>query len=110
MQTVCDVLRLIEAIMLEPGLTHQPCLTLDSNPYMAYDPLLLRARSQTVGDIRRFIAVLMPDMPHSYRLLTAFPQAQLTDDSATIEAAGLKNAVIMQKLVRSSREAGQKVP
>ena len=51
-----------------------------------------------MGDIRRFIEVLMPGMPRSYRLLTAFPQANLTDDSVTIEAAGLKNAVIMQKL------------
>ena len=49
-------------------------------------------------DIRRFIAASRPDMPSSYRLLTAFPQAQLTDDAATIESAGLKNAVIMQKL------------
>ena len=53
---------------------------------------------QTVGDIRRFIAASRPDIPSSYRLLTAFPQAQLTDDSATIEGAGLQNAVIIQKL------------
>ena len=55
-------------------------------------------RSQTVGDIRRFIAISRPDMSASYRLLTTFPQKQLEDDSATIEAAGLANAVVTQKL------------
>ena len=54
--------------------------------------------SQTVGDIRRFIAVSRPDMPASYRLLTTFPQKQLEDDTATIESSGLANAVVTQKL------------
>ena len=55
-------------------------------------------RSQTVGDIRRFIAISRPDVSVSYRLLTTFPQKQLDDDAATIQAAGLANAVVTQKL------------
>lgn len=54
--------------------------------------------SQTVRDIRRFIASSRPDCPLSYFLMTAFPSKQLTDDSQTIEDAGLVNAVVMQKL------------
>ena len=65
-----------------------------SSPSSGFD----LTRRQTVGDIRRFIAASRPDLTGSYRLLTAFPQAQLTDDSATIEVAGLQNAVIIQKL------------
>jgi len=55
-------------------------------------------RSQTVGDIRRFIAISRPDIATSYRLLTTFPQKQLEDDTATIGDSGLANAVVMQKL------------
>jgi len=33
-----------------------------------------------------------------YGLMTAFPSAQLTDDTKTIVDAGLLNAVIIQKL------------
>ena len=55
-------------------------------------------RSQTVGDIRRFIAISRPDIAASYRLLTTFPQKQLEDDTATIGDSGLANAVVMQKL------------
>lgn len=54
--------------------------------------------THTVGDIRRFIHAARPDTTGPYRLITAFPQAQLDDDSATIAAAGLANAVIIQKL------------
>ncbi|BDA46940.1 NSFL1 cofactor p47 [Coccomyxa sp. Obi] len=54
--------------------------------------------THTVGDIRRFIRAARPDTTGPYRLITAFPQAQLDDDSATIAAAGLANAVIIQKL------------
>lgn len=53
--------------------------------------------SHTVGDIRSFIRASRPDMTTSYRLMTAFPSAQLEDDGATIEAAGLANAVVIQK-------------
>lgn len=53
---------------------------------------------QTVGDLRTFIAVSRPDFAGSaYRLATAFPAAELTDDAATIQAAGLANAVVVQK-------------
>ncbi|GMH43946.1 hypothetical protein BSKO_11880 [Bryopsis sp. KO-2023] len=54
--------------------------------------------NHTVLDIRRFIAAARPEMGVTYSLLTAFPSANLTDDSATIEGAGLLNAVIIQKL------------
>jgi len=54
--------------------------------------------SHTVADIRRFIAASRPDIDTHYGLMTAFPSAQLTDDSKTIVDAGLLNAVIMQKL------------
>lgn len=46
----------------------------------------------------RFIRVSRPDAATgAYRLATAFPPAQLEDDSATIEAAGLANSVVVQK-------------
>jgi UBX domain-containing protein 1 len=54
--------------------------------------------SHTVGDVRRFIRASRPDAPPAFRLATAFPPAQLTDDGATIASAGLANAVIIQKL------------
>ena len=54
--------------------------------------------SHTVADIRRFIAASRPDLPAAYSLMTAFPSAQLTDDSKTISDAGLLNAVIIQKM------------
>lgn len=56
----------------------------------------LSLRQQTV--LPRFIAAVRPDMPLAYSLMTSFPSAQLTDDSVTLEAAGLLNAVIIQKL------------
>lgn len=53
---------------------------------------------QTVGDLRTFIAVSRPDLAATaYRLATAFPAAELTDDAATIHSAGLANAVVVQK-------------
>ena len=45
----------------------------------------------------RFIQASRPDQRMSYRLVTAFPAAQLDDDSASIESAGLANSVIIQK-------------
>lgn len=53
--------------------------------------------SHTVGDIRRFIRASRPDLPTAYRLLTAFPSAQLEEDAATIADAGLANSVVIQK-------------
>lgn len=56
------------------------------------------AHVQTVGDLRSFISASRPDLAGtSYRLATAFPAAELTDDSATIQGAGLGNAVVVQK-------------
>ena len=53
--------------------------------------------SHTVGDIRRFIAASTSNSPVRYRLATAFPAAALEDDSVTIQAAKLENAVVVQK-------------
>jgi UBX domain-containing protein 1 len=54
--------------------------------------------AHTVGDVRRFIAAARPGGPAAYRLATAFPPAALEDDSATLQAVGLANAVVVQKL------------
>mmetsp|Transcript_11446 Transcript_11446/g.32497 ORF Transcript_11446/g.32497 Transcript_11446/m.32497 type:complete len:158 (+) Transcript_11446:658-1131(+) len=53
--------------------------------------------SHTVGDIRRFIRASRPDVVGAFRLMTAFPSHELADNSQTIEAAGLKNAVVIVK-------------
>mmetsp|Transcript_42073 Transcript_42073/g.105554 ORF Transcript_42073/g.105554 Transcript_42073/m.105554 type:complete len:187 (-) Transcript_42073:133-693(-) len=53
--------------------------------------------THTVGDIRRFIRISRPDMATAYQLMTAFPSAALSDNEQTIQAAGLQNAVIIQK-------------
>jgi UBX domain-containing protein 1 len=53
---------------------------------------------QTVGHIRTFIHAARPDMPRTYSLATAFPQASLSDDSMTIESAGLANSVVIQRM------------
>ena len=53
--------------------------------------------THTVGDIRRFIRAARPDITGPYQLMTAFPSQPLADDAATIEGAGLKNAVVIQK-------------
>lgn len=50
---------------------------------------------QTVGDIRRFVTNAKP-VQFAFDLQTAFPKQLLQDDNATITAAGLKNAVIIQ--------------
>lgn len=53
--------------------------------------------NHTVGDIRRFIHAARPDLTGPYTLATAFPPQLLTDNAASLEAAGLLNAVIIQK-------------
>lgn len=54
--------------------------------------------THTVGDIRGFINAGNPGMSsRSYVLMTTFPNKDLTDDSATIEEAGLKGSVITQR-------------
>lgn len=54
--------------------------------------------TQTVGDIRRFIKACRLDMNSNYTLSTAFPTKQLTEDGVSIEEAGLKNSVVIQKM------------
>jgi UBX domain-containing protein 1 len=50
-----------------------------------------------VQDIRRFIRASRPDMPAAYQLMTGFPPAPIGDESQSLEAAGLLNAVINQR-------------
>ncbi|MEW5302838.1 MAG: hypothetical protein WDW36_005581 [Sanguina aurantia] len=54
--------------------------------------------SNLISDIRAFIRASRPDLATgSYSLMTAFPPKVIADESATLEAAGLLNAVITQK-------------
>lgn len=53
--------------------------------------------SHIVADIRRFIRASRPDITGHYQLMTGFPSAPITDESQTLEAAGLLNAVIIQR-------------
>lgn len=48
-----------------------------------------------VSDIRRFIRTARPDLMTSYSLFSGFPSKAIEDESATLEAAGLLNAVII---------------
>ncbi|KAI3493338.1 hypothetical protein L1887_41927 [Cichorium endivia] len=53
----------------------------------------------TIGDIRSFIDASRPGGTRVYQLLTmGFPPKQLNDLNQTIEAAGLANSVVIQKL------------
>jgi hypothetical protein len=52
--------------------------------------------THTVGDVRRFIRAARPSAS-PFTLATAFPAATLTDDDATLEGAGLLNAVLHQR-------------
>ncbi|KAH8340171.1 hypothetical protein KR067_012301 [Drosophila pandora] len=55
--------------------------------------------SHTVSDIRRFIQTARPQYSSSnFVLVSSFPTRELSDDSFTIEKAGLKNAALMQRL------------
>lgn len=53
----------------------------------------------TVGDIRRFLQAVRSDMSTNYILSTAFPKKELDDDSVTIEDAGLRSSVVIQKML-----------
>lgn len=54
--------------------------------------------THTVADIRRFIDAARPAPPAPYSLQTpGFPPIKLEDDSQTLEAAGLLNAVVIQR-------------
>ncbi|KAH8416183.1 hypothetical protein KR222_010108 [Zaprionus bogoriensis] len=55
--------------------------------------------THTVSDIRRFIQTARPQYSNSnFVLVSSFPTRELSDDSSTIEKAGLKNAALMQRL------------
>lgn len=65
-----------------------------------YDGSRLVARfnhTHTIADIRVFLRAARPDMTGPYTLTAGFPAAPLTDEGRTLEAAGLLNAVIIQK-------------
>eukprot|EP00879_Flechtneria_rotunda_P024395 GHRR01025858.1.p1 GENE.GHRR01025858.1~~GHRR01025858.1.p1 ORF type:complete len:205 (+),score=79.73 GHRR01025858.1:322-936(+) len=65
-----------------------------------YDGSRMVARmnaAHTIADIRRFIRASRPDMTGGYQLLSGFPPAPVGDESQTLEAAGLLNAVISQR-------------
>ncbi|KAI5121741.1 hypothetical protein M0805_009031 [Coniferiporia weirii] len=54
--------------------------------------------SHTVRDIRNFINAARPEnLSRSYTIATTFPNRVLEDDMQTIEAAGLKNSVVVQR-------------
>lgn len=54
--------------------------------------------THSVADIRRFIQASRPDMPANYRLMTSFPTKPVEEDGKSIEAAGLANSVLVQKV------------
>lgn len=54
-------------------------------------------QGHTIADIRRFISASRPDLDTSYTFMTAFPSAELKDESAKLVDAGLLNAVVIQK-------------
>ncbi|KAF8509775.1 SEP-domain-containing protein [Hysterangium stoloniferum] len=54
----------------------------------------------TIGDIRNFINASRPGSSATpYAIQTTFPNRVLEDDSQTIEQAGLKNSVVVQRLL-----------
>ncbi|TBU26883.1 hypothetical protein BD311DRAFT_808092 [Dichomitus squalens] len=54
--------------------------------------------THTVGDIRNFINASRPENnARAYAIMTTFPNKELQDDGQTIEAAGLANAVVVQR-------------
>jgi len=56
--------------------------------------------THTVGDIRNFINASRPGQSTiAYTIGTTFPNRTLEDDTVTIESGGLKNSVIVQRLV-----------
>lgn len=54
--------------------------------------------SHTVDDIRSYIITARPQyVDRTFNLISGFPSKPLTDGTATIEAAGLLNASILQR-------------
>ena len=54
--------------------------------------------THTVGDIHGFVMMAAP-IDGEYQLVSGFPPKPLDDPSKTVEAAGLKNAAITQKII-----------
>jgi UBX domain-containing protein 1 len=55
--------------------------------------------THTIQDIRQFIVTARPEYSgRNFSLLTTFPNKELTDQSQTIQQAGLQNAAILQRL------------
>ncbi|KXS21845.1 SEP-domain-containing protein, partial [Gonapodya prolifera JEL478] len=52
--------------------------------------------NHTVGDLRRFVRSSRAEA-RSWALQTTFPVKELSDDTVTLKAAGLLNAVVVQK-------------
>jgi UBX domain-containing protein 1 len=54
--------------------------------------------TQTVADISRFINLTRAgESQRNYVLMTTFPNKELTDPTVTLQAAGLLNAVVVQR-------------
>lgn len=55
--------------------------------------------SRRVSDLRQFVVAARPAMAaREFVLMTTFPNKELTDESSTLQQAGLLNAVIVQQL------------
>lgn len=55
--------------------------------------------SHTVGDLRRYITIARPQYAASaFSLHTTFPRKELSDDTQPVQAAGLLNAAVLQRL------------
>jgi UBX domain-containing protein 1 len=54
--------------------------------------------THTVQDLRNFIMAANPDSnSRNFVLQTTFPNKELSDGKLTVEQAGLKNAVVVQR-------------
>ena len=52
--------------------------------------------THTVGDLRRYVTTARPQLAVSeFTLRTSYPPKELTDDGATLDAAGLLNAALL---------------
>lgn len=54
--------------------------------------------TQPVSVIRNFVGASRPDQNREYSFMTTFPNKVIDDETQTIEAAGLKNSVLVQKM------------
>jgi len=55
--------------------------------------------THTVADIRAFLNQCRPGPPPTYVLMMLMPRTILTDETLTLEQAGLANAVVVQSIV-----------